>query len=186
MKTVSGKILSQKPVSLKKATSILSKFATADNGASPAISAYLRRSLASFKELRHVEKELGAPRSDRKHKRPKPEIVSEVDGVRKKQTRTVASDRETAQGVGVNLGEKDKREKRGTNEQKDELGKIGDNGGEAWKSRGTGVNVKIEVEENPGRRDEAKLGMESERKKHKKKKKKKKKKDGDYVDSLAA
>ncbi|KAB1212444.1 hypothetical protein CJ030_MR1G027810 [Morella rubra] len=89
MKTVSGKILSWKPVSLKKATSILSTFASTDNGASPAICAYLRRARASFKELRHVEKEIGAPRSGRKHKRPKPEIVSDGEGVQENQNRSV-------------------------------------------------------------------------------------------------
>ncbi|KAI3722737.1 hypothetical protein L2E82_33799 [Cichorium intybus] len=51
MKTVSGKIVSTKPVNLSKAANILSNFVTSDNGASQSVSAYLRRASVAFNEL---------------------------------------------------------------------------------------------------------------------------------------
>lgn len=66
MKTVSGKVESCEPVSLSKAAKILSKFASSDNGASPAFAAYLRRASASFDELAQLHK--GYKRSGSKHK----------------------------------------------------------------------------------------------------------------------
>lgn len=57
MKTVSGKVLSCKPVSISKAAKVLSKFVSTDNGASPAFAAYLRRASASFSELAQLHKE---------------------------------------------------------------------------------------------------------------------------------
>ncbi|KAF5470617.1 hypothetical protein F2P56_011121 [Juglans regia] len=211
MKTVSGKVLSSKPISLKKATSILSTFASADNGASPAICAYLRRALASFKELRHHEKEVGTRRSERKHERPKQEVVSEVEAVPvnptrsaevskapsqkqkrhrldsnisgspvgkdDKPTQSVVSGPETSHGVGDNVGEKGKREKRGKNKQKGEFGEFRDNGG-------TGSNLKIEAEDDRGQEtgegDDGVVGTENQRKRDGKKKKK----DGDYVENV--
>ncbi|KAG2670255.1 hypothetical protein I3760_14G077200 [Carya illinoinensis] len=211
MKTVSGEVLSSKPISLKKATSILSTFASTDNGASPAICAYLRRALASFKELRHQEKELGARRSERKQERPRPEIVSEVEAVPvnpprsaevspapshkqkrhrldsnisgspvgkdDKQTQSVVSVPETSHGVGDNVGEKGKREKRGKNKPKGEFGNFGDNGG-------TRSNLKIEAGEDRGQEtgkgDDGVVGTENQRKWDGKKKKK----DGDYVGNV--
>lgn len=69
MKTISGKPISEKPISLSKAAKILSKFISAENGASHVISAYLHRASSSFSELKQLHKELKSPRSDRKHKR---------------------------------------------------------------------------------------------------------------------
>ncbi|GAB4824329.1 hypothetical protein Ancab_007217 [Ancistrocladus abbreviatus] len=69
MRTVSGTIVSSKPVSLSKAAKILSEFASFDNGASPAFAAYLKRSSASFNELVHLHKELKGSGSERKGKR---------------------------------------------------------------------------------------------------------------------
>ncbi|KAJ0084097.1 hypothetical protein Patl1_30812 [Pistacia atlantica] len=65
MKTVTGRVLSTTPISLSKATSILSKFVNADTNASPALCAYLRRASVSFNELSQLHKEL---KSSRKHK----------------------------------------------------------------------------------------------------------------------
>ncbi|KAJ8771932.1 hypothetical protein K2173_027109 [Erythroxylum novogranatense] len=51
MKTVTGEIISSNPVSVSKAASILSKFVSAETGASQAVNAYLRRATAAFDEL---------------------------------------------------------------------------------------------------------------------------------------
>ncbi|KAK9062914.1 hypothetical protein SSX86_020104 [Deinandra increscens subsp. villosa] len=51
MKTVTGKIVSTKPVNLSKAAKILSNFVNSDNGASQPVAAYLRRASAAFNEL---------------------------------------------------------------------------------------------------------------------------------------
>ncbi|XP_023745552.1 uncharacterized protein LOC111893714 [Lactuca sativa] len=56
MKTVSGKIVSLKPVNLSKAANILSKFVTSENGASQPVSAYLRRASVAFNELVYFKK----------------------------------------------------------------------------------------------------------------------------------
>ncbi|KAK8596431.1 hypothetical protein V6N13_001056 [Hibiscus sabdariffa] len=81
MKTVTGKILSSTPISVSNAAKIITNFVATDNGASQAISAYLRRSAASFSELKQLHRELQKPsRSNRKHKKSKSETT--VDGVR--------------------------------------------------------------------------------------------------------
>ncbi|XP_024983660.1 WW domain-containing protein ZK1098.1-like [Cynara cardunculus var. scolymus] len=51
MKTVSGTIISSKPVNISKAASILSNFVNSDNGASQSVSTYLRRTSTAFNEL---------------------------------------------------------------------------------------------------------------------------------------
>ncbi|KAI3519334.1 hypothetical protein L1887_08364 [Cichorium endivia] len=56
MKTVSGKIVSTKPVNLSKAANILSNFVTSDDGASQSVSAYLRRASVAFNELVYFKK----------------------------------------------------------------------------------------------------------------------------------
>ncbi|XP_059429932.1 uncharacterized protein LOC132163598 [Corylus avellana] len=181
MKTVIGEVRLSKPISLKKATSTLSTFVSTENGASPAVCAYLRRALASFKDLRQHEKELGGTRSEQRHYRPKSETLSDVSQARshkqirdwlesnitggngierdEKPTRIVVSGQEMGQGV----GDEGKREKHWKNKQKGEFGKFGE-------SRGTEIKVKIKPEENPGGSNEGNVGMESETKKHKMKK----------------
>ena len=86
MKTISGKVVSSKPVSLSKAARILSKFASSDNGASPAFAAYLKRASASFHELVQLHKELKGSNPERKRKeRPSDNAAVEdaADSVRK-------------------------------------------------------------------------------------------------------
>ncbi|XP_039037607.1 uncharacterized protein LOC120174948 [Hibiscus syriacus] len=81
MKTLTGKILSSTPISVSKAAKIINNFAATDNGASLAISAYLRRASASFSELKQLHRELQKPsKSNRKHKKSKSETT--VDGAR--------------------------------------------------------------------------------------------------------
>ncbi|GMI97029.1 hypothetical protein HRI_003372200 [Hibiscus trionum] len=81
MKTVTGKILSSTPISVSKAAKIISNFVSTDNGASQAISAYLRRASSSFGELKQFHRELQKPsRSNRNHKKSKSDTT--VDGAR--------------------------------------------------------------------------------------------------------
>ncbi|KAF5752801.1 transcriptional regulator ATRX [Tripterygium wilfordii] len=69
MKTVKAKVLSSTPIRISKAASILSKFASTENGASQAIGAYLRRASDAFNELAqvHKEKKSSSSRSHRKN-----------------------------------------------------------------------------------------------------------------------
>lgn len=69
MKTVSGRVISSKPVSLSKAARSLAKFVSSDNGASPAFAAYLKRASASFDELVQLRKELKGSGSEFKGKK---------------------------------------------------------------------------------------------------------------------
>ncbi|XP_027332549.1 vicilin-like seed storage protein At2g18540 isoform X2 [Abrus precatorius] len=68
MKTISGHCVSLKEISLSKAAKILSKFVSADNGASHVIGAYLHRASVSFNELDQLHKELKSSHSQKKHK----------------------------------------------------------------------------------------------------------------------
>ncbi|KAA8549532.1 hypothetical protein F0562_001450 [Nyssa sinensis] len=76
MKTVSGKVVSTKPLSLSQAATVLSTFAAAETGASQAVSTYLRRASASFNELVQFHKELNASRSDLKHNKNRLENIN--------------------------------------------------------------------------------------------------------------
>ncbi|XP_058725032.1 uncharacterized protein LOC131596408 [Vicia villosa] len=69
MKTLSGRCESSKAISLSKATKILSKFVSADNGASQVISAYLHRASDAFDELNQIHRELKPSQSHRKKSR---------------------------------------------------------------------------------------------------------------------
>ncbi|CAK8534296.1 unnamed protein product [Lathyrus sativus] len=66
MKTLSGRCESSKEISLSKATKILSKFVSADNGASQVINVYLRRASDAFNELNQLHRELKPSQSRRK------------------------------------------------------------------------------------------------------------------------
>ncbi|XP_052190959.1 uncharacterized protein LOC127800409 [Diospyros lotus] len=68
MKTISGKVVSTKPISLSKAAKVLSNFVTIETGASQAVSAYLRRALVSFNELVQFHQELKGSKSNQKIK----------------------------------------------------------------------------------------------------------------------
>ncbi|KAM0021230.1 hypothetical protein Hdeb2414_s0024g00648571 [Helianthus debilis subsp. tardiflorus] len=58
MKTVSGRFVSTKPVTLSKAAYDLSNFLSSDNGASQPVAAYLRRAFAAFDELVYFKKHI--------------------------------------------------------------------------------------------------------------------------------
>lgn len=89
MRTVSGTVISTKPITLSQATASLSKFVSAHNGASQAMQAYLRRTLASFKDLQkssassHKRKHRSSEFSDsepsrKKHRRWKCKSLSDL------------------------------------------------------------------------------------------------------------
>ncbi|KAL5165387.1 Protein BPS1, chloroplastic [Glycine soja] len=73
MKTISGYCVSVKDISVSKAAKILTKFVSADNGASHVINTYLHQASASFNELKQLHKELGSSHSHKKHKRRRTE-----------------------------------------------------------------------------------------------------------------
>lgn len=74
MKTVTGSVLSTKPVSLSSAAKNLSAFASLEeeNGASDAVRVYLKRASDAFNSLVQFHKELKAPHSNRKRKASQP------------------------------------------------------------------------------------------------------------------
>ncbi|KAK4779486.1 hypothetical protein SAY87_015592 [Trapa incisa] len=61
MKTVSGEIISARPVSLSKASKVLLRFVTVDNGTSPPISIFLRKASEAFHELVQFHKGVKTP-----------------------------------------------------------------------------------------------------------------------------
>ncbi|KAH9618843.1 hypothetical protein KSS87_010145 [Heliosperma pusillum] len=61
MKTVSGKVVSTEPISLSRAAKLISVFTASDNEASPAFSAYLKRTSAAFNELVYLHKDNSIP-----------------------------------------------------------------------------------------------------------------------------
>ncbi|KAG8496278.1 hypothetical protein CXB51_009255 [Gossypium anomalum] len=166
MKTVTGKILSSTPVSVSKAAKIIANFAATDNGASQAISAYLRRASASFSELKQLHKELRKPsRSDRKHKKSKSETT--VDGARESslepsEFNSAREDVELSQEAGH--GYRDGERKKQKNKKKKAKGEDIDVGGKIVIEDGESKRGKENNESNFGE-DEDKMV-----KKHKKEK----------------
>lgn len=77
MKTVTGQVVSTKPVSLSSAAKNLSAFASLEeeNGASDAVRVYLKRASDAFNSLVQFHKELKAPHSNRKRKASQPLVV---------------------------------------------------------------------------------------------------------------
>ena len=78
MKKICGKPVSEKPISLSKAAKILSKFISAENGASHVINAYLHRASSSFSELNQLHKELKLGRDDDKSREPTKKKIQNV------------------------------------------------------------------------------------------------------------
>ncbi|KAK9279567.1 hypothetical protein L1049_013246 [Liquidambar formosana] len=132
MKMVSGVIVSTKPISVSKVARALPAFIAADNGASKADSAFLRRSSAAFTELALLHKELKPSRIRRKRKKHRRHTTSsgnpseavenpigsegevldgdeENDGVRKKETKKKTKKR--GDFGGEYLGEVEDRER---------------------------------------------------------------------------
>ncbi|OMO67574.1 hypothetical protein CCACVL1_20433 [Corchorus capsularis] len=177
MKTVTGKILSSTPISVSKAARTIAKFAATDNGASLAISAYLRRASAGFNELKQLHKELQrSSKSDRKDKKSKSEATVEGAGESSLEPSVfnltrggVELTQEASQGYSEGKKHKNKKKK-----ENGEVGKYGSGEG------------KIVLEDGESRRNKEKnevgnfvedvdrtvIDEHGERKKHKKKKEK--------------
>nr|GLL36225.1 uncharacterized protein LOC109150910 [Ipomoea trifida] len=66
MKTISGKVISTKPVSLSDAAVIISDFAATETGASDAVSVYIRRAADAFSQLVQFHHDLRYPNSGTK------------------------------------------------------------------------------------------------------------------------
>ncbi|XP_028783491.1 DNA ligase 1-like [Neltuma alba] len=172
MKTISGKPISAKPISLSKAAKILSKFISAENGASHVVSAYLRRASSSFSELNQLHKELKSPHSDRKHKRSRSKTRDDKGkfGVGEADHRPLAEagdeNEEKPTHGGLDFSQEPvEREK---HKKKKKL--------EDERSKHVVDEVKLEEGSNKGNLGDNNGGLE-EGKKHKKEKKKKKEKD---------
>ncbi|GLU11711.1 hypothetical protein SLE2022_284370 [Rubroshorea leprosula] len=70
MITGTGGVISATPVSLSKAAKVVSNFVAIENGASQAISAYIRRAAVSFNELNQIHREIEkSSKSEKKHKK---------------------------------------------------------------------------------------------------------------------
>ncbi|MBA0644458.1 hypothetical protein Goklo_028614, partial [Gossypium klotzschianum] len=175
--TVTGKILSSTPVSVSKAAKIIANFAATDNGASQAISAYLRRTSASFSELKQLHNELRKPsRSDHKHKKSKPETTvdgAREDGERKKQKKKKKKAKGEDIDVGGEIVIEDGESKRGKENNQSNFGEDGDKTVKKHKKEKSGRKVET-LEENGVNIEKGEMMDEEEREVEKKKKKKRK------------
>ncbi|XP_048136169.1 uncharacterized protein LOC115744839 [Rhodamnia argentea] len=135
MKTVSGHVISSKPISLPKAAKILSTFVTVENGASHAISAYLQRASTAFDELVQLHKELKAHKSEHKSKHHKLDSAKELPqefelSVEPRETVTVDLNEEPSHGEHEVLGGNRKKQKKSKKKvDADHTGNLGDNEG---------------------------------------------------------
>ncbi|KAK2643221.1 hypothetical protein Ddye_024984 [Dipteronia dyeriana] len=163
MKTVSGRVLSTKPISLSKAASILSNFVSAETGASQAVRAYLRRTSISFHELSQLHKEL---KPNRKQRTPKSKTATGYENP----TRSAILSQQPSQR------ELTQEMSRGTGS---------DFGGESEKKKNKKKRSEIEnLEESKGEtgiEEDGNLGIENERKKKQKKHRKEKEISGDEI-----
>ncbi|TKY57970.1 transcriptional regulator ATRX-like isoform X1 [Spatholobus suberectus] len=99
MKTISGHCVSVKDISLSKAAKVLSKFVSADNGASHVINAYLHRASASFNELNQLHKELESSHSHKKkHKQHRTGTGTDSGRVVENSVRSVDVNKELSLG----------------------------------------------------------------------------------------
>ncbi|KNA03074.1 hypothetical protein SOVF_212630 [Spinacia oleracea] len=108
MKSVSGEVVSCETFPLSKAARVLSNFVAADNGASPAFAAYLRRASASFNELAQLHKE---------HKR-----LGSQTKVKKQHSHGIVTDR-NFESV-INSSKRRDLHLRGVNNSEEEAGRI--------------------------------------------------------------
>ncbi|KAK7310719.1 hypothetical protein RJT34_08403 [Clitoria ternatea] len=189
MKTVTGRCDSSKDVSLSKAAKIIAKFVSADNGASHAINAYLRRASASFNELNQLHKEIKSPHSHKKkHKRRRADnagdegggvVENSVPGVKSEEFR-VDSEKSTQTDVKFSRGVDSSVENRtGSAGEKHKKSKK-KQGDESLNGEDNGIKLSngVENEIESGREKGSGIGMEEEKKP--KKEKKKHKKGGDF------
>ncbi|XVE79689.1 hypothetical protein DITRI_Ditri14bG0078000 [Diplodiscus trichospermus] len=167
MKTVTGKVLSSTPISVSKAAKIIANFAATDNGASQAVSAYLRRASASFNELKQLHRELRKQsKSDHKHKNSKSETTVEGAGESSLEPSVFNLPRgalELSQEASHGYGDRETKKKK--NKKKKEKGEVVNFGDVEGKS------VIEDVESKRKEKNEGNMIIDqSEGKKHKKEK----------------
>ncbi|KAG7010591.1 hypothetical protein SDJN02_27385, partial [Cucurbita argyrosperma subsp. argyrosperma] len=186
MKTVTGSIVSSKPISISKAASTLSSFLSVDNGASKAICAYLRRASASFNELKQLHKELKSSRSDRKHRHHGSEASNDPEASRdnphwiedgeKKNPLYLRAKVGRSGKPSFNVQSEDGKDGK-TEKESGGNGDFEDASGEYRKRKVE--DLKTEIEDKPNRKvemdvessdkDKSVVAVETKRKKHKKK-----------------
>ncbi|XP_056161690.1 uncharacterized protein LOC130135891 [Syzygium oleosum] len=192
MKTLAGRVISSKPISLPKAAKILSKFVTVENGASHAISAYLQRASTAFDELAHLHKELKAPKSECKSNHRKLDCAEEPPqetepSVEPRQTVTVELSEEPSHGDHEGLGGNRKKQKKSKKKKvdADHTGNLGENGMEAGVRNEGRVMAVDEAKKKAGESTEGeeKGGEDFSEQSSKKKKKKKGGDDSSLLDN---
>ncbi|KAK9061957.1 hypothetical protein SSX86_019141 [Deinandra increscens subsp. villosa] len=158
MKTVTGKIVSTKPVNLSKAAKILSNFVNSDNGASQPVAAYLRRASAAFNELVYFKKHHMLKKSSKEDTLTKSDMSRRsLEENKKFGQDPVEVDESRAREVEGKLRKKEKKKKKTEG------------------SLGSGENNNIEVESKPSNET---MSEKNEEKKRKKKKRKNAEADG--------
>lgn len=125
MKSVSAQLVSSEPVSLAKASKILSNFVSIDNGASHAVSVYLRRAAVSFADLNQFHKDLKSSSSSSKSRKKHTQIITfdfEQDEPKSKENEKKVKESEGSLGIEVDKSEGRKKKKRKGDEMDDVSG----------------------------------------------------------------
>ncbi|XP_068667777.1 uncharacterized protein [Aristolochia californica] len=77
MKSLSAAVISSEPISVKAASRILTRFVSKENGASKAVSSYLKRTCVSINELIQFHRELKSHKPNRRHEKSAVENVND-------------------------------------------------------------------------------------------------------------
>ncbi|KAK1394180.1 Neurofilament light polypeptide like [Heracleum sosnowskyi] len=139
MKSVSAQVVSSEPVTLAKASKIISNFVSIDNGASHAVSVYLRRAALSFADLTQFHKDLKSSSSHSKSRKKHTQIISfdfEQDEPESKENERKVKESEGSLGIEVEKSEgKKKKKKRKGEEITDVSGESAERSGVSKKKR---------------------------------------------------
>ncbi|OVA09949.1 hypothetical protein BVC80_1751g110 [Macleaya cordata] len=148
MKTISGSVISSKPVSLSKAASILSSFISFENGASHALSAYLRRTSASLDGLVEFHDDLlKCGKSERKRKKTRLETIDNgilTDAEKNYSLREEQSTGYTEEGRG---SDRKKKKKKRRSDFQDQLPEVEERESEEHRERKKRKKMEVEVGE---------------------------------------
>lgn len=161
MKTVTGRVTSEKPISLSKAATLLSSFVSSETDASQDVAAYLRRASDAFTELKSFHREIRStkpaesePRfgENEKRKSREEDAVEEKETVKweeepgKKERKKKSREEDVVEEkVDVKLEEEQRNDE--SKEKKKKKSK---------KNKGEDVNVKLEEEQRNEERKEKK------------------------------
>ncbi|KAI4342360.1 hypothetical protein MLD38_026997 [Melastoma candidum] len=175
MKTVSGHIISSKPVSISRAAKFLSNFVECDNGASGAVTAILQQTAAAFDELSELHKKLKSCGPNRKSISSK--ASSGISTPRNEPSEVSAWSSE-GEKVAEKSKEKNRRKEAGS-DLPASLQEIRVDGSKTDQRRGHGEVTGIDLLGNPFNGSEDNSGAVSEKKKRKKKQRQRKDRDDD-------